>query len=343
MLKRLRSECLIDLDIVTEGPLLIKSGRMFATGVDMTAVRTIRNGREEVYIPGSSLKGAIRAQAERIARTLADPGCCDPFRDLSEYSRRDGASCSSFLKSLRDTRGLDALPAEEVYQKSCPICKLFGSLWQAGRLAFNDAHVQGINPRVYERSNVGIDRRTGGASPGALFEMEVVPPTTRFHTSLYLRNFELWQLGLLAFVLRDLEEGLIKLGMGKSRGLGQVRAEVGNIEIRYLGLQPPPTEGALCQLHGMRSLEPETAYGFAAYGTSEAGQHAAATEARAVPLYGSPAPNDGVRASTDGYGLRTIYRFAKDNPAQRQHLQSTVAPLWVMYARYHPYSMESAT
>ncbi len=135
---------------------------------------------------------------------------------------------------------------------------------------------------------------------------------------------------------------MIKLGMGKSRGLGQVRAEVGNIEIRYLGLQPLPTEGMPCQLQGIHSLEPETAYGFAAYGTSEDGQRAAATEARAVPLYGSPPPDDGVRASIDGYGLRTIYRFTKDNPAQRQHLWSTVAPLWVTYARCHPYSMEGA-
>jgi CRISPR/Cas system CSM-associated protein Csm3 (group 7 of RAMP superfamily) len=53
MLKRLRSECEIRLEIATDGPLLIKSGQTFASGVDMTAVRTMRNGRWEVYIPGS--------------------------------------------------------------------------------------------------------------------------------------------------------------------------------------------------------------------------------------------------------------------------------------------------
>jgi CRISPR-associated RAMP protein (TIGR02581 family) len=272
MLKRLRSECIINFDVVTTGPLLIKSGQTFATGADMTAVRTMRNGVWEAYIPGSSLKGAVRAQAERIARTLAVPGCCDPFRNIQEYSREEGASCSSYLQRLRDARRLDALPPPEVYQKSCSICKLFGSLWQVGRLAFNDAHLEG-RTTFYERSNVGIDRRTGGVASGP-FEMEVVPPTTRFHTSLYLRNFELWQLGLLAFVLRDFEEGVIKMGMGKSRGLGQIKGEVGDIEIRYLGLYPQPLGGSPCQLRGIKSLEPDADYGFAAYGASMEGQQA---------------------------------------------------------------------
>lgn len=344
MLKRLRNECLIELDLVTEGPLLIKSGKMFAKGAELSAVRTMRGGDWEVYIPGSSLKGTVRSQAERIARTLADgrtsPGCCDPFSDIDDASRLQGASCSSFLGKIKKDKGDDDLPATEVYKKSCPVCRIFGSLSQSGRLAFDDAHLKSP-ARLSDlpiRNNVAINRRTGGAAGGALFDMEVVPPTTRFGTSLYLRNFELWQLGLLAFVLRDMEEGLVKMGTAKSRGLGRIRAEVTEVQVRYLGLHPQPEQGSPCVLRGMKGLEPDAGYGFASYGNSANGQQAARSEAEGLPLYPGEAPADAVRAEPDDFGLRTVYRFS--DGAQRRQLWKGVAPLWVSYARNHPYSLE---
>jgi CRISPR-associated RAMP protein (TIGR02581 family) len=367
MLKRLRSECEIQLEIATDGPLLIKSGQTFATGADMTAVRTMRNGRWEIYIPGSSLKGALRAHAERISRTLAPNGhgCCDPFKEAENAQQTIPHSCSSRLLEWRKDKKIDALDPQEIYRESCPICKLFGSLAMAARLAFNDAHEIGTDvdsftsnlvgkigkaPKdklaqdvkswlstskspaaraVVERTNVGIDRRTGGASSGSLFEMEVVT-AARFVTSLYLRNFELWQLGLLAFVLRDFEDGVIKLGMGKSRGLGRLKATVTNLEIRYLGLTPAPSDGALCELRGMSMLE-SAPYGFSG------------AEASVVPLYPDAkgkTPPDTVQAASDGYGLRTIYHFSKE---QCEHLWRKVAPMWVTYAKTHPHAMAAVT
>jgi len=309
MLKRLRSECIVHLDIITDGPLLIKSGKTFATGLDMTAVRTLRGGKWEVYIPGSSLKGAVRSQAERIARTLSSHGCCDPF---------GARSCSEILKNLRKQN--DSLPAATAYRRSCPICKLFGSLSQAGRLSFNDAHSNSHidHKNLPVRNNVAINRRTGGAAGTALFDMEVVPTGTHFQTSFYLRNFELWQLGLLGFVLRDFEEGTIKMGLGKSRGLGQVRAITTSLEVRYLGVYPPPESSSLCELRGLKNLEPNEPYGFA-------------EETAPLPLYGNPPPSDAVVALPDVYGLRTIYRF--ESSSQLRHLWTRVAPLWVAYAR----------
>src|SRR5258706_90604 len=71
MQKRLINQCLIDLEIKTEGPLLIKSGLPGIEGPDMAPIMTFRSGsRPEPYIPGSSLKGVLRSHAERIARTL---------------------------------------------------------------------------------------------------------------------------------------------------------------------------------------------------------------------------------------------------------------------------------
>jgi hypothetical protein len=50
-----------------------------------------------------------------------------------------------------------------------------------------------------------------------------------------LRNFELWQLGLVALALRDLGEGRIRIGHSKSRGYGRVNLEVRSAELGYYG------------------------------------------------------------------------------------------------------------
>jgi len=60
MFKQLVNECLIDLHIYVEGPVLIKSGLAQISGPDMAWVRVFRNGREEVYLPGSSLRSVCR-------------------------------------------------------------------------------------------------------------------------------------------------------------------------------------------------------------------------------------------------------------------------------------------
>ena len=41
-----------------------------------------------------------------------------------------------------------------------------------------------------------------------------------------LRNFEIWQLGMLFVVLQDMEDELIRIGSGRSRGLGKIKAEI---------------------------------------------------------------------------------------------------------------------
>src|SRR5581483_1816282 len=73
---------------------------------------------------------------------------------------------------------------------------------------------------------VGIDRLTGGASHGAKFELEVMSTGAIFETDIHLRNFEIWQLGMLFIVLQDLADELIRIGSGRSRGLGKVTAQI---------------------------------------------------------------------------------------------------------------------
>ena len=72
MHKRLVNHCTITLKIIPTGPILIKSGREGAdpTKPDMEFVETYHSEGKTIYLPGSSLKGAIRAHAERIVRTV---------------------------------------------------------------------------------------------------------------------------------------------------------------------------------------------------------------------------------------------------------------------------------
>jgi CRISPR-associated RAMP protein (TIGR02581 family) len=239
MLKKIVNEAFFTLRITTTGPLLVKSGHASVSGPDMTPVLTWRNGKQEVFIPGSSLKGVFRSHIEKIVCSLKPRVVCYPF-ELSDMTREKIADLkqlqSDFLESCGGIFNQYAKRSEEnrrrleertdlVYAASCPTCRLFGSTGFIGRVAIGDAYLVSEQFRE-QRDGVGIDRLTGGASHGAKFELEVVSADVSFETDIHLRNFEIWQLGMLFVVLQDMADELIRLGSGRSRGLGQVKAEI---------------------------------------------------------------------------------------------------------------------
>ena len=232
MLKRLVNEARFRIDLTATGPLLVKSGHATLTGPDMTPVITFRNGVAQVYIPGSSLKGAFRSHVEKIIRTVRpiEVVVSDPFAKTG----KDQAAGNWFNDRERDLkREGKSLDNPTVYKDSCPVTRLFGSTWFIGRVSIGDAYLKSeIQPRPTEkRDGVGIDRLTGGAAQGAKFELEVVSAGTVFSTQVLLRNFECWQLGAILLVVQDMEDELIRLGSGKSRGLGAVKADVSDIAV----------------------------------------------------------------------------------------------------------------
>lgn len=243
MLKKILNEAFLTVRITTTGPLLIKSGRATVSGPDMTPILTFRNDRQEVFIPGSSLKGVFRSHVERIVGSLKTHVICYPFSteaekeaDRRQRMRDYRTSCGEMFNTLakkdddkmgkKRTARLNECK-DIVYAASCPTCRLFGSTSFIGRIAINDAYLPVGTKEIKElRDGVGIDRLTGGASHGAKFELEVVSTGVAFETDIHLRNFELWQLGMLFVVLQDMEDELIALGSGRSRGLGKVKAEI---------------------------------------------------------------------------------------------------------------------
>ncbi len=227
MLKALVNEARLRLNITTQGPLLIKTGYATVIGADMAPVQTYRNNQQEIYLPGSSLKGVFRSHLEKVVNSIQSRVACNPLMRSNDGDARDDrqlyrVSCGS--------RFNDRTPQYEVYAYSCPTCRLFGSTSFGSRIAIEDAYLPvgsvGKESLIEHRDGIAIDRLTGGTGGGAKFDLEVVTEGTAFSTDIHLRNFEIWQLGMLFIVIQDMEDQLIRIGSGRSRGLGKVKASI---------------------------------------------------------------------------------------------------------------------
>lgn len=260
MHKKLLNEATFHLVISAQGPLLVKSGTegWDPTIPDMQFVRTHHAQLgETVFIPGSSLKGTLRSYSEKIARTL-DVDCCDPF-DKTD-------SCSKKLEDLtKDSNGFG------IYARSCAACKLYGSTNLAGRAAFADAYPTkpiDVTKQLTKRTAVAIDRVLGSVAVGP-FDFEALM-SGEFETQIRLRNFELWQLGLLGLVVRDLCLGRIKVGYGKSRGFGSVSARLEKLELRSIAEGGLEWKDGKLRIKGIGALLGDEA---ASYGITEEAEH----------------------------------------------------------------------
>ncbi len=247
MHKRRFNEFTLSFTIRPQGPLLIKSGQESGadpTLLDMNFVRTHHSGlgNSTVYLPGSSLKGTLRSYAEKVARTLGEekgthfpPFSCNPLGTSASPGRTD-YYCGKYL----DKKGEQA----DKHRLACPICRTFGHTSLASHLRLSDAYpLDPLEPErmtwfeeaneTEERDGVAIDRVSGAVAVGP-FNLEVVTKGA-FQGTLTLSNFQLWQLGLLAIVLRDLGQGRVPIGFAKSRGLGRVAVDYNRAEVAYPG------------------------------------------------------------------------------------------------------------
>lgn len=224
MFKQRVNEAEIEFSIAPVTPLLIKSADNGAdpTLPDMEFVQTYYRGQQTVYLPGSSLKGAIRAHCERIIRTVGgekpsdSPWACNPMDT--------GTRC----------RKPEAKEYPTIFEKSCFACRLFGSTESASHLTIGDAYpLDPVVVRLEERNCVALDRKLGSVAVGP-FNFQVVTDGT-FKSRIRLANFSLDQMALLGLAIRDFDTQTVSLGFAKSRGLGQISMKVDSIKIRYPG------------------------------------------------------------------------------------------------------------
>jgi len=242
MHKKLVNHCTINLTIIPDGPILIKSGKEGAdpSKPDMEFVETYHAGGRTIYLPGSSLKGAIRAHAERIVRTVGKDQRNPPSKSDQLWAN-DPLSDKAYEYLEKITSG------SEIYKLSCFTDQMFGNTSIASRIRIEDAYPDAAQPlKIEERNGVAIDRVFGSVAVGP-FNYQVCT-SGEFRTKLHLKNFTLAQLGLIGLVLRDLNDGWFGLGFAKSRGLGTVRVKLNQAVVQYPGCQLSADKRQICSL-----------------------------------------------------------------------------------------------
>lgn len=172
------------------------------------------NHAEREVLPASSLHGALRSQAERILRTLCKEKTPEGYKVPAVFGLDKAANLN-----------LSAV--------------LFGAPGWRAVLQCTDFVAPPNSPTI-DHHMVAIDRLTGGGKDSAKFSIRALDcPTLTGSIRIdlgrlrklapYNAAIETQCLGLLAHVLRDLDEGDIALGYGKAKGYGACRADTVNV------------------------------------------------------------------------------------------------------------------
>lgn len=196
----------IDAELINEEPLSIGAGRGALTGtIDNPIVRM--NGSP--YIPGSSIKGVLRAEAERYARARGW-FVCDIVSDPSyEEGRKD---------QLR-----------EKYEP-CIVCKVFGGPTIASHITVLNASLIG-GGKVETRTCVAMCRITGGQYPGKLFDVEYIVPHSKFKWGLIIEGYDIVrestnEVDLINYLVRKFITNGFWIGGRRSTGHGLVKMSI---------------------------------------------------------------------------------------------------------------------
>lgn len=204
-LKQVKNEKLAYEVIVegsTENYIQIKGLAVSGTGKGAPDSQSIQNALKEYIIPGSSLKGAIRSQMEKISDYL---GCADVI--IASYGKVADSS----------KRG------------------------EPGNLIFSDTVIGDIeaNDKMPIEHRIHIDKFTGGVIEKGLFSERNAAGDLKFSIQILDRNEPQKTLGLLLFALRDLAIGTMSLGSGYSIGKGII--DISKISVNAVKVEQSAT------------------------------------------------------------------------------------------------------
>ena len=268
---------IFDISWKPKDPVMVKA-EADGLAVNILPLTSSIDGSLALTLPGSSLKGALRFQAERIVRTLGvreqmpvtnqDNSNSEDSTSESQlnpkqqfFSRLElplivtlfgtGKSAESNGKVSREPMpGLSALVVEDCYGD----LGIKSEQWQAIAQATNTDELQNALKALnstglrdtQQAYHVAVDRWTGGAAQSMLysalepFGVEWQPLRLTLNLNRIPENERLCAIALLLLTLRDLSEGRIPLGYGVNRGMGAIA--VTNISIQgqgLTGIQPP--------------------------------------------------------------------------------------------------------
>ena len=200
-----------------------------------TLIRFCRNGLDEPTIPGRSIRGAVRAACDIARQALDDAG--DPTtQDGGVFSK---ASWVSLWGDDTDYTGKSLLDRRLRSDDSLPIRQSALTFHAVSFPQYKDSG-PGESP-LPRRHGVGIDRTTGAASDGALYEHEFLPRGTAFGIRITAEGRDGEKMGrdqsegipgpapsdsvkkLLEIIVDILKSGAVCLGGRTGSGQGTIR------------------------------------------------------------------------------------------------------------------------
>jgi len=203
-------------------PLSIGSGKSFGvTDNPIVRIRRVNNGdiRFEPYIPGSSLKGILRSETERFARTV--------------YGDDPQTVCDTFLSANKQNSEKKREESNKDEYKPCLICTIFGGQTIASHVKIGNAFLINYEDKAVDViRKVSINRLTGAQHNRRLYDVEYLTSHQEFNWMLQFDNIELLCnpkddyenkiLDIIFYLLKKIIKEGIEVGGRRSIGYGRL-------------------------------------------------------------------------------------------------------------------------
>ncbi len=208
----------IEYRLTAESGVLVGStADVLSIGLDKSTIRRRRHegddesrqAKQEPVVPGSTLKGKLRNECERILASLNHVVCLAPTAETM---------CPH---------------APELNGRTCPVCQLFGGPSRKSRLFFSDATAREAALAPYMtrvQAGVSISRRRRTAEDERLYFIERGVEGIVYQGKIegYLDDAKASaELALLVCALKQ----LVAIGGSKSRGAGWLAVEIVKITL----------------------------------------------------------------------------------------------------------------
>lgn len=213
------------------------------------------------FIPATSFRGALRAYIESVLRGMdseamttlhyllvtGDAGtptpiirrvclCCDSVDKRQDDPSYDGCLTQAIVTRWRADPVLRPQFEQALIDCTCPVCRLFGAPWLAGRVIVSDLTLidQTWNETSAVRGGMPVQRDTEVGKVHDAYSRKAIPAGARFRFRLLVENASFAEQGMILLGLRAFEMGLVALGADRSRGMGRGRLEIDWWNCRYL-------------------------------------------------------------------------------------------------------------
>jgi len=193
---------------------------LIAQGADVRMMRTRdAGGHEHWRIPGSTWRGALRSWMTRLAA----------IDDETAGSGNTVADSLKYFESLPEPQRARHPNAESMQDSTCPINDLFGTTAAAGRIHIADTLVPIASGTEQSRVHVAVDRITGGAAEGLLFENTVLVSASggpKFNLSIRVDRPTETETRWLAEAFLAIHHGTLRIGSSKASGRLEMNGQI---------------------------------------------------------------------------------------------------------------------